>query len=107
MAGQIVAAQAVGKIAENKYTPIVLGLVILGSGVGAYFLVVKPILTVLGVIESEDDKLEQDIMKLKGFDPNFSNPTKVTLTSDSAKQIAEDLKDSIGDFLDESNFCFI
>lgn len=93
---QMIAMDAVGKVASNKSTPIVLGVLVLGSGLVSYFLVVRPILKALNIIESEDDKLEKNIMNLKAFDPNFSDPTKVTLTAEGAKKIASDLYDSIG-----------
>ena len=100
---QLIAADAVGKVASNKATPIVLGIIILGAGIGSYFLVWKPLLGFLGVIDSEDDKLEVDVMKLKAFDPNFSDPTKVTLTSQGAKDIAETLYDSVSWYSDNED----
>ena len=99
----IAGAKAVGKIAENKYTPIVLGVVVLGGGLISYFLVVKPVLQAIGILESKDDKLEQELMEMKAFNPNFSNPTKVSIAPDRAKDLADILYNSISWYNDRED----
>ena len=100
---QMLAVDAVGKVASNKSTPIVLGLVVLAGGLASYFIVVRPVLQALNIIDSEDDKSEADIMNLKAFDPNFSDPTKVTLSATGAKKLASDLYDSLNWYGDKEN----
>lgn len=104
MALPIVAAAAAGKIAQNKWTPIVLGVIIIGGVLGTYFLVKKG-LCVVGLAECSSDRKADRILKklqaLDAFNPNYYNNTRLTISHESAKIKADDLKKSFGFFNDD------
>ena len=89
MAAPLVAAAAVEGLSKNKATPIVLGVLILGSTIGGFFLV-RGMLKNLGIIEDKEDiKINEKLIKLNHFKPNFYSPTRTTIQSYRAKEIAD------------------
>ena len=81
-------AQAIEGLSKNKAAPYVIGgVVIIGLGI-AYFGVIKPVLCSFGVMECKKDKKIRDLMSYKGFDPNYSNPSRTTISHARAKQLA-------------------
>lgn len=95
MAGKLIAANAAGKIAENKATPYIIGGVVLVTLGVAYFGVIRPILATLGVVSGADDKMERKLSDMPAFNPNYGNPSKTTMTHQQAKNLAEQLYNSI------------
>lgn len=91
----VIAAAAANKALSNKYTPIVVGVLVVGGTLAAYFFVIKPILEGLGI---KDTKFDKRISALNGFDPNYykSNFSKVTISTQTAAKIATDIWMSYG-----------
>ena len=97
LAGQ----QAVEGLAKNKATPYIIGSVILiGLGL-TYFGVVRPILCATGVSDCKKGEKLRETMSYKGFDPNYSRPSKVTISHGRAKQLAQQIYKSGGIFNDD------
>jgi len=86
MAAPIIAAAVASKMAENKWTPIVLGVIIVGAGVGLYFIT-RPVLEFAGVIATKE---ERKIRKSKALDPSFwkGHIGKLTISTSKASAIA-------------------
>ena len=88
-------------LARNKATPYIIGgVVLLGMGL-TYFGIVRPILCATGVADCKKGKKMRGIMNYKGFDPNYSRPSKITISHDRAKKLAEQIYDSGGVFNDD------
>lgn len=101
MVGAIAGAKAAEGLAKNKATPYVIGgVVLLGLGL-TYFGVVRPILCATGVADCKKGKKMRDIMNYKGFDPNYSRSSKVSISHDRAKKLAKQIKDAGGVFNDD------
>ena len=101
MVGAIAGAKAAEGLAQNKATPYIIGgVVLVGLGL-TYFGIVRPILCATGVADCKKGKKMRDIMNYKGFDPNYSRPSKVTISHDRAKKLAKQIKDSGGVFNDD------
>jgi len=101
MVGAIAGAKAVEGLAQNKATPYIIGgIIIVGMGL-TYFGIIRPILCATGVADCKKSKKIRDIMSYKGFDPNYSRPSKVSLSHDRAKQLAKQIYDSGGVFNDD------
>ena len=105
MIPQIIAGEAISKVASNKYTPWVIGgVVILGLGF-TYFAVARPLLCKFNVIECKrsrkEDNLEIDIITSNAFNPDYATSNMLTITFDRAKQLADQIYDSFGIFNDD------
>ena len=83
-----------------------------GIGIGAvYFLVLRPILQKVGVIQTKEDKAraEQDKVnagsQTSAFSPNLykDKPGVLLLTSASANALADQIYNAIGNFYDDEN----
>ena len=90
MAAPLLAGAAAGagsKLAGNKYAPIVMGVVIIGAGVGLYFLT-RPLLEFTGVIATKE---ERKIKKSKALDPTYwkRKVQDVTISTSKAYSIAK------------------
>jgi hypothetical protein len=59
-----------------------------------------------GTIKCKKDKKALSIMSYKGFDPNYYRPTKVTISSHRAKELADQIYDSGGTFNDDEGGFF-
>ena len=97
-------AAVASKLAENKWTPIILGVVIIGGVVGTYFLAKKG-LCMVGLAEcATDRRANRTLKKLQGldaFNPNYYNNTRLTISHESAKIKADELENSFGFFNDD------
>jgi hypothetical protein len=101
MVGALAGAKAVEGLAQNKATPYVIGgVLLLVSGV-AYFGIIRPILCKTGVVSCKNDKKILDLMKYKGFNPNYSRPSKTTISHSRAKKLAKKIKEAGGFFNDD------
>lgn len=82
------------KAASNKYTPILVGVVVVGTVIATYFIGRK-VLETFGVV---DTKFDRRIKYLKGFDPNYykTNLSRVTISTATAQKIADDVYYSYG-----------
>jgi hypothetical protein len=95
MAAPLVAASAVDGLSKNKATPIVLGVLILGSTIGGFFLV-RGMLKKLGIIEDKEDvKFIKKLTTLNHFNPNFYQPNRLSISSFRAKELADIMDSSI------------
>lgn len=103
MIPQVMAANAAGKLAQNKATPYVVGGIVLVALGLTYFGVVRPILCFTGIVSCKSDKLSKELVALKAFDPNYGNPALVTITHDNAKKIADDIYDAINWYNDKES----
>lgn len=101
MIGAIAGIKTVEGLAQNKATPYIIGGIIIFSLGLTYFGIIRPILCATGVSDCKKGKKIRDIMSYKGFDPNFSRSSKVTLSHDRAKQLAHQIYDSAGVFNDQ------
>jgi hypothetical protein len=97
--------ESVVELKQNKVL-ITAGLVV-GVGTLAYFLLARPILTKLNIIDSRDDKKAKKFLE-KAHQDGFFKPTyykqnesKITLTTTNAKLIAKYINDSWGLFNDD------
>lgn len=83
------------KALSNKYTPIVVGVLVVGGVLASYFFVIKPILEGLGI---KDTKFDKRISALNGFDPNYykTKISAVTISTQQAAKIAMDVWLSYG-----------
>lgn len=95
MAAPLAASAAVGagaKLAGNKWTPLVIGVVIVGAGVGLYFLT-RPALEFAGVIRTKE---ERKIKKSKALDPTYwkRRVGNVTISTSKAYSIAKGIYNS-------------
>lgn len=104
MAGRYVAARAAGKMAENQWTPIVLGVLIVGGAIGAYFLA-KQGLCAVGLAECATDRRANRTLKkiqgLQAFNPNFYQNARLTISHNAAKVKADEINDAFGVFNDD------
>jgi hypothetical protein len=93
------------KEASNKYTPIVVGVLVVGGALATYFFVIKPILEGLGI---KDTKYDARFRYLKGFDPNYykSNLSKVTISTEKARSIALKIYQSYGILNDDEELLY-
>lgn len=97
----MIASKAAEGFAQNKATPYLIGGLVIAGGVLAYVAVVRPILCMTGAVKCKKDKKALNIMKYKGFDPNYYRPTKVTISPHRAKELADQIHDSGGFFNDD------
>lgn len=83
------------KALSNKYTPIIVGVLVVGGALASYFFIIKPILEGLGI---KDTKFDKKLGQLDGFNPDFykKNISKVTISTAQANKIAQDVYDSWG-----------
>ncbi len=101
MIGAIAGAKAAEGLAQNKATPyIVGGILLLISGV-AYFGVIRPILCKTGIASCKNDKKILDLMKYKGFNPDYARPSKTTISHERAKTLAKKIYKAGGFFNDD------
>lgn len=100
----VVAAAAAGKMAENKWTPIVLGVLIVGGVVGTFFLA-KRGLCAVGLAECATDRRANRALKklqaLDAFNPNYYQSSRLTITHDNAKIKADELHKAFGFWNDD------
>lgn len=87
------------KALSNKYTPIIVGVLVVGGILATYFIGRK-ILEGAGIV---DTKFDNRIKYLKGFDPNYykGNISRVTISTAEAQKIADNVHYSYG-FSDSS-----
>jgi hypothetical protein len=104
MVAQMAAADAAGKLAQNKWTPIVLGIVIVGGATLSFFAM-RAVLCKLEVIECATDRRAKralnKLMKLDAFNPNFYQSSMLTITHNNAKIRADELNSAFGVFNDD------
>lgn len=81
-------------LAQNKYTPIVVGVLVIG-GLAIVYFGGKALLSATGVIES---KYDEELPKKNGFNPEYykNNIGKVTISTAKAYEIAKRIHDSYG-----------
>jgi hypothetical protein len=87
MSAPMAAAAAAGagaKFAGNKYAPIIMGVVIIGAGVGLYFLT-RPALEFAGIIATKE---ERKIKKSKALDPTYWKKKVQNVTISTSKAFA-------------------
>ena len=93
------------ELAKNKWTPIVLGVVILGVAAVAYFGVVRPILCKTGIATCSGDrrrkKIEEKLKNSDSFNPNFYQASKITMSHTQAKTIADKIEKALSGADDE------
>jgi hypothetical protein len=98
------AAGAAQGLASNKYTPIVIGVLIVGGAVGTYFLA-KRGLCAIGLAECATDRRAKrtlkKLQKLDAFNPNFYKNTQLTISHNAAKIKADELEDAFGFWNDD------
>ena len=101
MAKQLLVAS---KASENKWTPIVLGVLVVGGVVGTFFLA-KRGLCAIGLAECATHRRAKRTLKkiqeLDAFNPNYYQNTRLTITHNSAKIKADELEDAFGVFNDD------
>ena len=101
MVQAMMASKAVEGLAQNKATPYIIGGLVIAGGILTYMAVVRPILCMTGTVKCKKDKKALNIMKYKGFDPNYYRPTKVSISSHRAKELADQIYNSGGIFNDD------
>lgn len=101
MVGKLIAGETIGKLAQNKYTPWIIGGVVLGSLALAYFGVVRPLFCKFDILDCGEDDAEKRLMNLNAFNPNLANKTNTSITHDRAKELAEIIYDGFGFFNDD------
>jgi hypothetical protein len=100
------AAQAANNITKHKATPyIVGGIVLLAMGL-TYFIVIRPVMASLGMVDSKQDKLEKDLLGLEVFDPNYGNPALVSITHQQAKNLASQVYEAINWYNDDEQMIY-
>jgi len=96
MVGKLLVGEAVSGVVKNKYTPWIVGGVIIGGATLSYFGIIRPILCHTGVYKNcPEDRDEIDLIKLDAFNTKIANPSNITITYDKAKQLADQIYDSI------------
>lgn len=99
MIGMMAGAGAAEGLAKNKWTPIVVVGGVVGVIALVYFGIYRPVMCKFGVIECADDKkikaLKVKIQRNEGFNPNFYDATKLTISHDLAKETADKLYDAL------------
>lgn len=96
MVGKIIAGDAISKVASNKYTPWIVGGLVVGGTALAYFGIIRPVLCFTGVYSNcKGDRAELDIISLDAFNPKIANPRNITITHEKAKQLADQIYDAI------------
>ncbi len=101
MIGAIAGAKAAEGLAQNKATPYVVGgIVILALGF-SYFGIIRPIMCKVGLASCKNDKKILDLMKYKGFNPDYARPSKTTISHDRAKTLAKKIYKAGGFFNDD------
>ena len=96
MVGKMIVGEAVSGVAKNKYTPWIIGGLVVGGTALAYFGIIKPVLCFTGVYSNcKEDKDELGIISLDAFNPKLANPRNISITHDKAKQLAEQIHDAI------------
>ena len=105
MAAPIIAASAVKGLTENKYTPLVLGGIILTVGLVGYFGIYRPLGKKLGFVKTKDDKAADKLEDLSFFNPEIakSHPSRVTISENRANTLAKIIYDSDGWFNDDED----
>ena len=91
-----IAQQALDKASKSKVTPYIIGGVILigiGTAAVVYFKVYKPMLCKIGLADCTSGKV-REIVKYKGFDPDYASTFNITLSIDRAKTLAQKIKDA-------------
>ena len=84
------------KALNSKAVPYVIGgAVIIGIGAIAltYFKLYKPFMCKVGLADCNSKKIN-DIVKYKGFNPDYANTLKTTISVDRAKELAKKIKDA-------------
>lgn len=102
MSAPLMAAQAAGQAKPANL--LIVGGVVVGVTAIAYFGIVRPVMKKLGLVA--DKKYIRNLAKIsdyKGFDPTFYRPSKVTISADRAKILADMAKDSVGYFNDDES----
>jgi len=96
----MVGAAAASGLAQNKWTPIVVGVVILGMGVLTYFGVVRPILQAAGIMGDKESRTEDKTVKegesLNGWKPQYwkDRKNKLTISESDAAGFAKTIYNS-------------
>ncbi len=95
MSVPMLAASAIANMeTRDKLILAGVGVVVLGV---AYFGIVRPTLKTLGVIpDKKAIKNLAQIKDYKGFDPTYHSPSKVTLSADRAKILADQVWNATG-----------
>lgn len=101
----MVGAAAVGGLAQNKYTPIVIGVLVVGVVAVGYFGVYRPLGKKLGFVKTKDDKEADKLEDLSFFNPELakSHPSRVTISENRANTLAKIIYDSDGWFNDDED----
>lgn len=89
-------AQVIKAVSSPKGM-IITGVVIVAVTGISYFGIVRPILKKVGIIE--DKKAIKNLAQIKdykGFDPNYHSPSKVTLSPERAKILADQVFNAAG-----------
>lgn len=101
MAAPLIAASAAKGLAENKYSPFIVGGLIVGIGAIAYFGIyrglVRPRLCSSGILECETKgmKLDRKIAEFDGFNPTYYEPFNLTISYEKAKALRNQIRDAI------------
>lgn len=100
----LAAASAANKLAQNKWTPVVTGVLVVGAVVGTFFLA-KRGLCAIGLAECATDRRAKRTLKkiqeMDAFNPNYYQNTRLTITHHNAKVKADELEDAFGFFNDD------
>lgn len=97
MVGKIIAGDAISKVASNKYTPWIVGGLVVGGTALAYFGIIKPVLCYTGIYTKNcpEKKQELKVIGLDAFNTRIANPSNITITHEKAKQLADQIYDAI------------
>ena len=100
-----VGAATASGLAQNKWTPVVAGVLIVGIVAIVYFGVARPILCKTGVLNCRKNKrrkkLEDKVKRSDALNPNFYRASQVTMTHFAAKVAADELEDDLSGADDE------
>jgi hypothetical protein len=94
----LVAGAANSNLAKNKWTPVVIGVLVVGGCVVSYILV-KKVLCGIGLATCRSDrKLAKLVDKFNDSDslnPNYYQASQITMTHDLAKIKADEMYDAL------------
>lgn len=91
-------SSAASGLAQNKWTPIVMGVIVVGVGIGGYFLV-KRGLCAVGLATCRSDRklarLQAKFKKEEALNPNYYQAPRLTITHNLAKVKADELNSAL------------
>lgn len=94
----LLAAGAGSNLAKNKWTPVVIGVLVVGGGIVSYILV-KKVLCGIGLASCRSDrklaKLVDRFNDVDALNPNFYKASQITMSHDAAKIKADELYDAL------------